>query len=175
MEQNNYEQPDRQISNWKKPVRYIIRRLRYLKYKIILNKRSDIASTTIFGKSLEIRPPEYIKIGKNVYIGPWFVVETNLEIGPDVLISSRVACIGNDHNFKNPKKTIIDSGRLRPSKIVIEGDNLIGFGSIIIGNVNIGKGVIVAAGSVVTKNLEPYWIYGGIPAKKIKQRFAIDD
>lgn len=56
--------------------------------------------------------------------------------------------------------------------VTIIGDDVwIGHGSIIMSGVNIGSGCIIAAGSVVTKDLEPYYIYAGVPAKKIKKRF----
>ena len=52
------------------------------------------------------------------------------------------------------------------------GDDVwIGYGAIIMSGVNIANGSIIAAGSVVTKDTEPYSIYAGIPAKKIKDRF----
>ena len=53
----------------------------------------------------------------------------------------------------------------------IGNDVWIGFGSIIMGGVNVAAGTIVAAGSVVTHDTEPYSIYAGVPAKKIKNRF----
>jgi acetyltransferase-like isoleucine patch superfamily enzyme len=57
---------------------------------------------------------------------------------------------------------------------VIEDDVWVGYGAIIISGVRIGKGSIIASGSVVTKDVEPYSIYGGVPAKKIGNRFAND-
>ncbi len=56
----------------------------------------------------------------------------------------------------------------------IENDVWIGDNVIILGGVSIGNGAIVAAGSIVTKNVEPYTIVGGIPAKKINDRFNSD-
>ena len=55
--------------------------------------------------------------------------------------------------------------------IIIEDDVWIGFGAIIMSGVHIGQGAIVAAGAVVTKDVPPYAIIGGIPAKIIKYRF----
>jgi acetyltransferase-like isoleucine patch superfamily enzyme len=83
-----------------------------------------------------------------------------------------VSFIGNDHIFNNPDKTIFFSGRLPSSTIILEGDNLIGFGTIVIGNVTIGKGCIVGAGSVVTKDLPSYHICAGVPAKPLKKRYS---
>jgi acetyltransferase-like isoleucine patch superfamily enzyme len=59
--------------------------------------------------------------------------------------------------------------------IVIEDDVWIGLGSIVLSGVKIGIGSIIAAGSVVTKDVEPYSIYGGNPAKKIRNRFDSEE
>lgn len=56
--------------------------------------------------------------------------------------------------------------------IAVGDDVWIGFGSIVMSGVSIGKGAIIAAGSVVTKDIPPYEIWGGAPAKHIKYRFA---
>ena len=57
-------------------------------------------------------------------------------------------------------------------KIIIEDDVWIGYNKTVLSDVRIGTGSIVAAGSVVTKNVEPYSIVAGNPAKKIKERFS---
>lgn len=56
--------------------------------------------------------------------------------------------------------------------IFIEDDVWIGTNAIILGGVHIGRGSIIAAGSVVTKDVEPYSIIGGVPAKRISMRFS---
>lgn len=58
--------------------------------------------------------------------------------------------------------------------IVVGDDVWIGYGSIILSGVNIGQGAVIAAGSVVTKNVEPYSVVGGVPAKLLKYRFSDD-
>ena len=58
--------------------------------------------------------------------------------------------------------------------IVVDDDVWIGFRSIILSGVHIGQGAVVAAGAVVTKNVPPYAIVGGVPAKIIKYRFPSD-
>lgn len=58
--------------------------------------------------------------------------------------------------------------------IIIDDDVWIGFGATIMSGVHIGQGAVVAAGAVVTKDIPPYAIVGGVPAKIIKYRFSSD-
>jgi acetyltransferase-like isoleucine patch superfamily enzyme len=59
-------------------------------------------------------------------------------------------------------------------KVIIEGENWIGANVTIVGGVTIGRGAIIAAGAVVVKDIPPYTIAGGVPAKVIKQREPAD-
>jgi len=72
----------------------------------------------------------------------------------------------NDH-----EKIVIHSSRRKPDFTVIESDVWIGDGVIVMPDVKIATGCVVGANSVVTKDTEPYGIYGGVPAKKIGSRF----
>lgn len=163
--------PDRPISRWLVPLRSLLRMLRLMKQKTFLRGKFFFGKNVNFGSHVNLRPPRSVRVGNNVYIGSWFVSETNLEIGSDVLISSRVACVGNDHSFDDPKRTVFNAGRLRPCTVILEGNNLIGFGTIIVGNVRIGKGCIVGAGSVVTRDLPPDTVCVGVPARPIRDRY----
>jgi acetyltransferase-like isoleucine patch superfamily enzyme len=163
--------PYRPIPVYFRGLRELIRLARKIAIKLKLRGKIRWGRNVNFGKGLELRPPTFLEIGDNVSIGPWFLTESNVKIGSDVLISSKVSFVGNDHAFDNPEKTIFFSGRLPASTVVLEGDNLIGFGVIIVGNVTIGKGSIVGAGSVVTKNLPEYSICAGVPARPLKKRY----
>lgn len=109
------------------------------------------------------------------YIGPNSIIYKNVEIGDYTMLANNVSIIGGDHNFNIPGLPIIFSGRTKLNKTIIGKDVWIGAHSIIKTGVEIGDGAIVAMGSVVTKNLKPYTIYAGIPAKEIKKRFNKDD
>ena len=78
----------------------------------------------------------------------------------------------DDHLFDIVGKAIWDLGRGDQFKIVVENDVWIGQGAIILSPAHIGRGSIVAAGSVVNKNVPCYSIAAGIPAKVIKMRFS---
>lgn len=171
---NKEKLPDRPIGGLAKAVRSVVRLKRKLYIKLLLGNKITWGKGVMFGKELELRPPQFIRLGNNVSIGPWFLTEVNMNVGSDVLISSRVSFIGNDHELGDPNATVFFSGRLPASTVTLGGDNLIGFGTIVVGSVSIGRGCIVGAGSVVTKDLPDFWICAGVPAKPLRKRFQTD-
>ena len=90
-------------------------------------------------------------------------------IGNNVLIGPNVVLRSNNHIFKKLQIPIIEQGMTK-GKIVIEDDVWIGSNVVILPNIIIGKGAIVAAGAVVTSNVEPNSIVGGVPANRISSR-----
>lgn len=116
--------------------------------------------------SMDLIAKEYGFIASGCQIGP------KVQLGKYVMISPNVAIVGADHYFDRPGVPMIFSGRPELPSTVIEDDVWIGLGSIIMVGIRIGRGSIVAAGAVVTKDVPPYEIWGGIPAKKIGVRFS---
>ena len=109
------------------------------------------------------------RIGDQVYIGEGFLVidklqdRGNLTIGDRASIAPRVTFItASDPN----NSRIISYVSCKYGRINIGNDAWIGTGSIIMPDVIIGEGAVVGAGSVVTKNVDPYTIVVGVPAKK---------
>lgn len=112
-------------------------------------------------------------LGHNVQFGNNCLFDAPAIIADNVLFAGNVTLLGkNDHTFTTPCKTIWDSSRGKISPVIIESDVWIGHGSIIMSGLSIGAGAIVAAGSIVTKDIPPCAIVGGNPAKIIKYRFA---
>jgi len=164
--------PDRPIPSALALARALLRFCRHSILRIKLRGKLRLGIQSFIGPSATLHCPEFLHIGNRVGIGPRFLLQTNLEIGDDTLISADVAFVGNDHAFGDPKRTVFTNGRLGPNTIIMEGDNLIGYGVTIIGSVRIGKGCIVGARSVVTKDLPPYTVCVGSPARPIRPRFA---
>lgn len=112
------------------------------------------------------------KIGSKVYIGPDLLVASilgdkrcNLDIQDRVAIGPRVTLIlSSDANWS---KLMLKFNSIRGS-IVLEKDCWIGAGAIILPDIIIGEGAIVGAGAIVTKNVDPFTVVAGNPAKKIK-------
>lgn len=121
-------------------------------------------------------PHKDITIGDKVQFGPHCKIQCDIEFGNSILIATGVAFVGkDDHITSIPERTIWNSGRGDSFKTKVGNDVWIGHGAIIMGGVTIGDGAIVAAGSVVTKNVEPCTIVGGNPARFIKNRFSTEE
>lgn len=109
--------------------------------------------------------------GAYSYIGPGCLIYPKVSIGKYTMLANDVSIVGGDHEFGKIGTPIIFSGRGVLKETIIGQDVWIGAYVKINTGIVIGDGAIIAMGSVVTKNVEPYAIYGGIPAKKIKDRF----
>jgi len=116
--------------------------------------------------------PQRISIGENVSINRYTNLDGTggLEIKDHVLIGPNCNILSANHGF-NDWKTPIKEQAVVTGKVVIEEDVWLGYGVTVLPNVTIGRGAIVGAGSVVTKDVPPFAIVGGIPAKLIKYRF----
>lgn len=136
-------------------------------------KLKYVDKTTYFGGKSYISRD--LVTEKNVYIGPGCAINPRVKIGAYTMLANNVRIMGGDHRYDIPGIPIIYSGRAELKPTTIGRDCWIGAYSIIMCGVNIGDGSIIAAGSVVTKDVEPYSIYGGVPAKKIKNRFNSDE
>lgn len=113
-----------------------------------------------------------ITIGDHCSINPYTIIYGHgkgTKIGNNVLIAAHTVIIPANHIFENSKKLIREQNT-KSSGIEIQDDVWIGAGCKILDGVIIGHGSIIAAGSVVNKNIPPYSIYGGVPAKFIKKR-----
>lgn len=115
--------------------------------------------------------PKNIVIGENVSINRFTVItaKDKVTIGNNVLIGSNVIINSGNHNFSKVDIPINQQGHtLAP--IIIEDDVWIGSNVCVLAGVTIGKGSVIGAGAVVTKNVEPYSVMGGVPARLIKKR-----
>lgn len=151
----------------------IIRNIYLFQLKYYWVKCGKDAKVQLSSKFYRPNKDMKIKLGNRVSIGNYCILNCDIEIGNDVMIASNVGIIGADaHRYDVLGKTIKASPRGDFKNVIIEDDVWIGFGAIIISGVRIGKGSIVAAGSVVTKDIKPYSIVAGVPAKILKYRFS---
>ncbi len=114
---------------------------------------------------------ENIKIGDGSWVGSYCnfrPVEHKITLGKNVIVAQNVAMIADSHNYQDVTKPIKDQG-IYGGDITIEDNTWIGCNSVILHNVKIGQGSVVGAGSVVTKNVPPYCVVAGMPARIIKK------
>ena len=117
--------------------------------------------------SRDLTMGEYAFINSGCLVGPM------VTIGRYTLVARNVSILGTDHEFVEPGVPIIFAGRPeQQSPTVIEDDVWIGSRCTILPGVRIGRGAIVAAGSVVSRDIPPFEIHGGVPNRKIKDRFT---
>lgn len=123
------------------------------------------------GSGVHVRPG-CVTVGDHVFIGSQCHIASETVIGNFVMFAPRVAVIGGDHRLDVPETPMIFSGRDENKVVYICDDVWIGYGAIIMHGVRIGEGSVVAAGSVVTSDVPPYAVSGGVPAKWLKERFT---
>lgn len=157
-----------------------IESFRLLKFRRNWRKKNSENKTTVNN----VFDSEIVSIGKNTY-GELNIVTfrniTKLLVGSFCSIGQNVTFIMDAGHILNhistyPFKVAIlntkNEEAISKGNIIIDDDVWIGFGSTIMSGVHIGQGAVIAAGSVVTKDVPPYAIVGGIPAKVIKYRFS---
>ena len=125
---------------------------------------------------------EGLDIGDDVYIGKFCSIQVNGRIGNGVLIANNVGIVGRrDHDIRTlgvPIRRAPWTGdtptlAAHPANTVDIGDDVwIGFAAVILSGVRIGRGAVIAAGSVVTNDVKSYDIVGGNPAQNIGRRFS---
>lgn len=134
-------------------------------------------------KNVEVQ--QGVKIGKYSYINSYSMVGVNTQIGKfcSIAYGTKIGLSEHPTTYISTSPTIYGKNNIfgadkvwsdHQSPVIIENDVWIGANSIIIQGVKVGNGAIVAAGAVVTQDVEPYHIVGGVPAKTIGKRFDLD-
>lgn len=165
------------VSLLPKPLRHLIS---YLYYKPIFHSGSFVYGYTVFGPKVEIG--DYSYLHSPIHL-------SNIKIGKFCSIAQNFTALSHQHNYQNffnykfgnefnspftishfKATDVVNSVR----QITIGNDVYVGFNVTVLGGVNIGNGAVIATGSVVTKDVPPHTIYGGIPAEFIKNKIIKD-
>lgn len=138
--------------------------IRHIYLKIIVK---SLGSHTEVCRNVDIRSPRRISIGDNTTINKRSLLDGrggNLIIGNCVDIAQEAQIWTLQHDYDSPSYQAV-------GKSVVVGDYAwIGTRAIVLPGVRIGKGAVVAAGSIVTKDVSDYDVVAGVPAKRISQR-----
>ena len=135
------------------------------------------------GRHSEFYGAENISLGSDISLGDHTLImctRAKVVIGDHVMFGPHVTVITGSHKMnvlgrymttiKNKEKEKEDD-----QDIVFEGDNWICANATILKGVKIGRGAVVAAGAIVTHDVNPYTIVGGIPATIIRNRFSTEE
>jgi acetyltransferase-like isoleucine patch superfamily enzyme len=126
------------------------------------------------GVDIKIHNNGFVEIGEHTYIGPYTCLSGNwIKIGKDCLIASHSGIYANNHKFSDPIVKIREQGNTYEG-IVIEDNCWLGSGVKVLDGVIIRQGSVIGAGAVVTKDIPPYSVAVGVPAKVVAQRNVID-
>ena len=155
-----------------------------------LNRCYAVRANVKLGHRVHLGPgtvlwaPRELVVEDDVYIGKGCTIEVNGCIGRYTMIANRVGLVGRrDHDMHSLGKPmryapwIGDANspyRTEPG-IIIGPDCWIGYGAILVSGISLGRGVVVAAGAVVTKDVPAYSIVAGVPAKVVGMRFTPEE
>ncbi len=115
-------------------------------------------------------PNAGIRIGRDSLIGEYNVLrgQGGIRIGDRVYTSPMVQMLAVNHVFDDPTRSFVEQG-ITAEGIVVEDDVWIGSGVILTDGVRVGKGAVVAAGAVVNRDVAPYTVVAGVPARVIRE------
>ena len=138
-----------------------------LSFKIRFGKGTTIRQYAIINTS-----GGRVSLGEGCELGPFSMIVTktkDVRIGDHVRMGPHVSMTASNRNYMRRDTLIVDQG-VREEGITIGNDVWIGAGSVITDGVKIGEGTVIASGAVVAKDVEPYSIVAGVPAKLIGER-----
>lgn len=135
------------------------------------------------GRNVSFNPFDHfsystIRIGSDVYIaaGACFSALKGISIGSKVMFGPNVIIRGGNHNTTVLGRYMFDVHEKKEENdqpVAIEDDVWVGAGAIILMGVTVGRGAIIGAGAVVTRDVAPYSVVAGIPARVIRSRWSV--
>ncbi|MBN3882921.1 MAG: DapH/DapD/GlmU-related protein [Nostoc sp.] len=141
------------------------------------NNRIHLGDRVAIERNVDIGSLEdtSIYIDEDTFIAPNVSIEGpgDIRIGKHCLIAAHSGIYANNHNFTDPMEPIKYQGVTRQG-IVIEDDCWLGHGVTVLDGVTIGKGSVIGAGAVVNRDIPPFSVAVGIPARVIKNRIGKD-
>lgn len=154
---------------------------RRIKVKLFVSDNVSVGENFHLGLGSFVSAPRLLNIEDDVYIGKYCSIQCNGTIGSGTLIANNVGIVGrNDHDHRQigelirNARSVSDDDALAgdpKNSIHIDGDTWIGFGATVLTGITVGRGSIISSGAVVTRDVPPYAIVAGNPAKVIGRRF----
>lgn len=111
----------------------------------------------------------FIQVGDDSELGQHSLIHSHVTIGSKVIMGPNVKIYSRNHNFEDLTVPIADQGKCQ-LETTIGDDVWIGANVVIVAGINVGSHSVIAAGTIVTRDIEPYAVVGGNPAKVIRSR-----
>ncbi len=146
----------------------------FLRHRSLRRRFMRLGTNVQFDPLSTILTPEWVEMGDNVFLGEQAHLSGRITIGDNVMFGPRPMLLGGNHLFAIRGKSV---RFLQPAEyenvepIVIEREVWCGASVIILGNVTLGMGCVIGAGSVVPRSIPPYVIAVGNPCKPIARIF----
>ena|ERR1700679_2220918 len=141
--------------------------------EISFGPRVQVGHGTFIAADTGNREKSFLTVGEGTVINEYNNIRasgTVISIGKYCQISQFCSLIGTNHSIDTNELMIFAAWDNQKHSIYIDDDVWIGANSIVLPGVKIGKGAVIAAGSVVSKDVPEYAVYGGVPAKLIRFR-----
>jgi maltose O-acetyltransferase len=149
------------------PLGKMSKKFRYFLVKRIFKKcgtNVNVEQKAYFQNGFAIEIGDNSGIGVNANISNDTILGNNVLMGPDVMI------ISSSHQYRSRNLLVREQGYETPRPVIIDDDVWIGARVVILGGVHIYTGAVIGAGAVVTKDIAPYTVVAGVPAKEINHR-----
>lgn len=143
------------------PTAYVAAEAAIFTSHLVLGEQSWIAGHALVRGDVEF--------GAHTTVNPYAMISGKLRCGDGVRIASHVSIVGFNHGFDDPSVPI-HTQKHESLGIFIEDDVWIGANAVVLDGVTVGKGAVIAAGAVVSRDVPPMAIVGGVPAKLVRYR-----
>jgi galactoside O-acetyltransferase len=136
---------------------------------VMFPEKLSIGDDVLFNVGVHIQASQEVTIGSKTHFAPYCILYGPLEVGNKCAVAAHTVFAAIGHTYDQPDVPFVDLPA-RSVKIVLEDNVWIGANAVIIAGVRIGTGSIIGAGAVVTHDVEPYSVMGGVPARLIRRR-----
>jgi acetyltransferase-like isoleucine patch superfamily enzyme len=143
------------------PTAYVAAEAAIFTTRLVLGEQSWIAGHALVRGD--------VSFGAHCTVNPYAMISGKVTCGDGVRIASHVSLVGFNHGYDDPD-TPIYKQKHETLGIAIEDDVWIGANAVVVDGVTIGRGAVIAAGAVVSKDVPPMAIVGGVPAKVLRYR-----
>ncbi len=128
-----------------------------------------VGNNVLFNIGVHIQASREITIGNDTHFAPYCILYGPLHVGDKCAVAAHTVFASIGHGYDQPDVPFVDLPA-QSALIVLEDNVWIGANATIIAGVTIGTGSIVGAGAVVTHDVEPFSVVGGVPAALIRKR-----